>query len=298
MSASSHRIALAFAALILAAPVPALATHVLLISEYLEGTSTNKALELFNPTGLGINLASEAYQNLIYPNGSLTPSSPIDLTGVIQAGDTFVITNALATAQLLSLADQTSGSLSFNGDDAVLLASAGAAVDVIGQIGFDPGTAWGSGSTTTLDHDLRRRAEICEGDQSGMDAFDPVGEWTAFGVDDFSNLSSHSSNCSLLGVPGGGSMVRSGTLRARPNPARVDVEFAFDLSAPGPLRLVVVDLAGRQVRKLMTGTLAAGSHRVVWDGRDDAGRRAPDGVCFARLRQGANEQRVRVAIVR
>ncbi|MBK9743692.1 MAG: hypothetical protein IPO94_12360 [Saprospiraceae bacterium] len=49
----------------------------------------------------------------------------------------------------LAEADQTSGSLTFNGDDAIELVFMTASVDVIGQIGVDPGTEWGTGLTST-----------------------------------------------------------------------------------------------------------------------------------------------------
>jgi hypothetical protein len=44
---------------------------------------------------------------------------------------------------------------------------------VIGQIGFDPGSEWGSGLTSTADNTLRRKPSIEAGDPNGTDAFDP-----------------------------------------------------------------------------------------------------------------------------
>jgi len=46
----------------------------------------------------------------------------------------------------------------------------------------------------------------------------------------------------------------------------------------------VYDLAGRLVRTLHSGVLAAGSHDVVWNGRGDDGRKSAAGVYFFRLK--------------
>ncbi|HSE98588.1 MAG TPA: hypothetical protein VLD57_10015, partial [Blastocatellia bacterium] len=65
-------------------------------------------------------------------------------------------------------------------------------IDVIGQIGFDPGTEWGSGLTSTADNTLRRKASISAGDPNGSDPFDPSVEWDGFATDTFDGLGSHS----------------------------------------------------------------------------------------------------------
>ena len=45
---------------------------------------------------------------------------------------------------------------------------------MIGQIGFHPGSEWGTGDTSTANNALRRKDNICQGDADGSDAFDPV----------------------------------------------------------------------------------------------------------------------------
>lgn len=82
--------------------------------------------------------------------------------------------------------------------------------------------------------------------------------------------------------------------RPLPNPSRGSVTLHFTLPAAGPVMLAVFDLAGRRVRSLATGVLAAGEHTRVWDGRDEAGTAAPPGLYLARLAspQGTAGQRV------
>ncbi|MGH7743109.1 MAG: hypothetical protein ACRENS_13930, partial [Candidatus Eiseniibacteriota bacterium] len=55
--------------------------------------------------------------------------------------------------------------------------------------------------------------------------------------------------------------------RIAPNPARHGCEIAFSLARAGDARLEIFDVAGRRVRSLESGTLAAGSHQARWDGR-------------------------------
>jgi endonuclease I len=151
----------------------------LLISEYYEGSSNDKYIEIYNGTSSDTDLS--AYKISIYANGSSTASSEIPLSGTIAAGSAFIIANSSANGTILALAHATSGSLGFNGDDAVALrTSGGVLVDVIGQIGSDPGTEWGSGATSTADNTLIRKAEVLQGDTDGSNVFDPATEWDGY----------------------------------------------------------------------------------------------------------------------
>ncbi len=71
----------------------------------------------------------------------------------------------------------------FNGNDAVVLRKGTTVIDVIGQIGFDPGTEWGSGLTSTADNTLAAKINCNAGDVIGSDAFDPSLEWDGFATD-------------------------------------------------------------------------------------------------------------------
>lgn len=68
-----------------------------------------------------------------------------------------------------------------------------------------------------------------------------------------------------------------------PNPFLGGSVIAFSLATPTAVDLGVFDVSGRLVRRLSHGRLAAGPHRIEWDGRDGAGRRAPAGIYFVRL---------------
>ena len=186
-------VALALGALLpLAAASPAsAAVSELFFSEYIEGSSNNKALEIYNGTGAAVDLGAGGYNVQVYFNGSTTAGLTINLVGTVANGDVFVIAQSSANATILAQADQTNGSGWFNGDDAGVLRKGTAVIDVVGQIGVDPGTEWGSGLVSTADNTLRRKACVDAGDPIGSDAFDPSVQWDGFATDTFDGLGSH-----------------------------------------------------------------------------------------------------------
>jgi hypothetical protein len=164
----------------------------LFFSEYIEGSSNNKALEIYNGTGTAVDLTAGGYNIQMFFNGSASAGLTINLTGTVADGDVFVIAQSSANATILAQADQTNGAGWFNGDDAVVLRKGTTIIDAIGQIGFDPGTEWGG---VTADNTLRRKNTICAGDPNGTDVFDPSVEWDAFPTDTFDGLGNHVANC-------------------------------------------------------------------------------------------------------
>jgi predicted extracellular nuclease len=96
----------------------------LFLSEYIEGTSNNKALEIYNGTGLAVDLTANAYNVQMYFNGSASAGLTVNLAGVVGPGDVFVLAQSSANATILAQADQTNGAGWFNGDDAVSCARA------------------------------------------------------------------------------------------------------------------------------------------------------------------------------
>jgi predicted extracellular nuclease len=172
----------------------AAATTDLLFSEYVEGSSNNKALEIYNGTGAAVDLTAGDYNVLMSFNGG-TATLEIPLAGTLADGDVFVLAQASADPAILALADLTNGAGWFNGDDAVMLRKGLDVVDSIGQEGFDPGSEWGADLTSTADNTLRRKATVCAGDTDPTNAFDPAVEWDGFATNTFDGLGSHTADC-------------------------------------------------------------------------------------------------------
>lgn len=89
------------------------------ISEYLEGTSLNKAVEVHNCEAAETPL-SGVYLCVV-TNSAMTCSSSIPLSGAVAAGGTYVLCNSSLTLGLGAFCDQSTGALNFNGDDRLVL---------------------------------------------------------------------------------------------------------------------------------------------------------------------------------
>ena len=225
------------------------------ISEYVEGSSTNKAVEIYNPTDAPIDLS--AYTLRVYFNGATTANVNQVLNGTVGAGDTFVFADNL----LAAFADQTTGAGLWNGDDAIVLWKGTTVVDSLGQVGFDPGTEWGTGLTSTMDNTLRRAASVCTGDTNPNDAFDPAVEWVGFASNTFDGLGSHT-----CGEAGPQPTVIN---EFSASTAGTDVEYVELLAEPG------TDLSGVRVLEIEgdAGTSLGVVDEVVSFGApDDEGR--------------------------
>jgi len=87
-------------------------------------------------------------------------------------------------------------------------------------------------------------------------------------------------------------------LAAHPNPTSGQTEIGFTLPADGRAALRVYDVAGRLVRTLAEGPMAAGVHRARWDGLDTRGRAARSGIYFAKLEFGKTLRSERILLMR
>ena len=134
----------------------------LFISEYVEGSSYNKYIEIFNGTVSSKNLAD--YKLQLFTNGSPTVSTDVVLSGTLQSGQTIVYENSLATIYLGPA--YFNSAVNFNGNDAVAIykISTASYTDIFGTIGQDPGAlGWVNGSYSTVDKTLVRKATVTGG---------------------------------------------------------------------------------------------------------------------------------------
>ncbi|MBP3041298.1 thermonuclease family protein, partial [Bacillaceae bacterium Marseille-Q3522] len=160
----------------------------LFISEYIEGGSNNKAIEIYNGTGSSADLS--AYSLELYTNGAAAASQELFLSGQLASGAVHVLAHPSADAAILALADTKNGAvINFNGDDAVVLKHNGNIIDVFGKIGEK--SNWGTGDFSTKDHTLVRKNSVTSGDEVGNDDFDPAVEWESFPKDTFTQLGQH-----------------------------------------------------------------------------------------------------------
>ena len=200
----------------------------LFISEYVEGTSYDKAIEIYNPTNNPVNLSG--YIVARFGNGSSTwvntSTGGIDTTqlrGIIGAHDVWVLTNNNASPAtspaLIALADQLdhiyTAPTYMNGNDAIVLYKGTTIIDIFGKTGdaaMIPSTAngWsaiapydgspGTGVIWTQDHTLVRKPTVTQGvTVNPSPEFIVTAQWDSLPVNTFTGLGSHSCSC-LTGI--------------------------------------------------------------------------------------------------
>lgn len=150
----------------------------LFISEYVEGSSSNKAIEIYNGTGAPVDLSNYSLRK--QSNGSGSYVGNLALSGTLNNGETYIIANSSASSVILDLADLTSGNspMDFNGNDAVALFKNGTQIDEVGV--FNQTANWG------IDVTLRRKSSI-----TSPAATYNAANWDSFSTDTFSGLGSH-----------------------------------------------------------------------------------------------------------
>ncbi|MES2104282.1 MAG: ExeM/NucH family extracellular endonuclease [Pseudomonadota bacterium] len=167
----------------------------LFFSEYAEGSSNNKAIEIYNPTAAAVDLG--IYKVKLYANGAVNPTTTLSLAGSIASGATLTLYNSSTAAARVSEIQgvkQTSGVANFNGDDAITLEKNGSVVDSFGQVGFQPsGGAWTSASNTavtTVNKTLRRKTGIIHGSIPAASpvVWNPALEWDVYDQDTFTGF--------------------------------------------------------------------------------------------------------------
>nr|WP_245676699.1 lamin tail domain-containing protein [Bacillus solimangrovi] len=138
-------------------------------SEYIEGSSYNKALEIYNGTDQTIDLSQYTIElsNL---------SSSISLRGTLGSGEVFVIANPNAESAILAESDVTDSNMVYNGDDSVTLKQNGTVIDVIGT----------AGTSFAKDKTLVRNSDITSGSSSYNSS-----EWTIYPSNTFNYIGSY-----------------------------------------------------------------------------------------------------------
>ncbi len=151
----------------------------LFISEYVEGSSFNKALEIANFTGNNVNLSG--YNLRRQGNGSGNWEAAYNLSGTLNNGRTFVVSHSSASTTIKNKADRTTSSspLTFNGNDAIGLFKNNVLIDIIGR--FNGGT-----SNFAKDVTLRRKSSVSSPRTTYL-----ASQWTRLGINTSSGLGTH-----------------------------------------------------------------------------------------------------------
>lgn len=169
----------------------------LFFSEYVEGSSNNKALEIVNNTDADVDLTGFSIKR--QKDGGVDGDvweNELQLSGTILRKDVYVIINGSASLQKLKdeadfvqpNASETNfgAPINFNGNDPVGLFKNGVLVDVIG-------TYNGGSSNFAINKTLRRKIGVSKPNTT----FDLANEWDEYSQDTVDDIGTHSSILSV-----------------------------------------------------------------------------------------------------
>ena len=182
----------------------ALSSCSLFFSEYAEGSSNNKYLEIYNPGVAEVSLEGYALAHTV--NAPAVPGTyetwvELPTTATIAPGSVFRVVHSQAALELLNNADFTYSSLS-NGDDGFGLVYGTPTdfdlLDIIGDWNADPGSGWSVAGVdnATANHTLIRKPSVLDGNDGDWVASagtnETDSEWVVLESDDWSNFGAHS----------------------------------------------------------------------------------------------------------
>ncbi|MFL0093369.1 endonuclease [Tenacibaculum maritimum] len=144
------------------------------ISEYLEGNSYNKAIEIANITGYTIDLSTYSLKKVT--NGSGTWSNILSLNGTLNDKEVYVIAHGNSSEEIRNKANITNnGVMSFNGNDAIGLFKNDTLIDLLGYT---------NESVVFSQNEILRRKPYT----ISPNPFYRIAEWGIFTQEDLSDL--------------------------------------------------------------------------------------------------------------
>jgi endonuclease I len=206
----------------------------LFFTEYLEGSSNNKALEITNKTSGSINLSSYSIKR--QTNGSGSWSSGISLLGTLTSGSKFVIVNNFISSSCYSSGSANLSTnaieMTFNGNDAIGLFKNGVLIDIIGI--FNGGSV-----NFAADETLRRKTTVT----APSTTFKKATQWDSFTTD----------TCTGIGNRLNGNSLGDIDFNVYPNPS--EGYFNIDFQNPKEnYNVEIYSLLGQKVFEKETNT--------------------------------------------
>ena len=87
-------------------------------------------------------------------------------------------------------------------------------------------------------------------------------------------------------------------LQNYPNPFNPETSIRYDLPQAAEVRLILYNLRGQELRRLVDRKQDAGFHSVTWDGQDAVGRQVASGVYLSRISAGEFTEAKKLTLLR
>ena len=233
----------------------------LFFSEYAEGSSSNKYLEIYNGTGDAVSLDDVVILGN-YNGNPWSETFTFESGAVVAAGDVYVVASSDADAAIIALADEIHAYAdpwyitAFNGDDVRALAEINGTdttiIDIIGTLeGGDPGSGWDVAgiANATKDHTLVRKSSVTVGNggewNSSSGTSEDNSEWHVLDQNTWDYLGSHPHEMSVsepaieITSPENGSILFSGDVTIEFSVTDFSVDEAGGMDADGHIHYVL-----------------------------------------------------------
>lgn len=230
----------------------------LFISEYAEGSSNNKYVEIYNPLNSAVNLSTYSLKGSSN-GGGWKAARDFALSGTLNPGETLIVCTNQADASILALTAAEfqlayESPVHYNGDDAIGLFNGSNLIDIIGDPDSDPGSSWSVGTSgSTAEKTLVRKNTVTQGNlvwSTSAGTTDENSEWFVLAQDTWSFAGSHPhTEAALLSIFDFDNQV----VKVYPNPVETKLNF---IGLTSPVQVIVFDMLGkRQLQSKLTNTL-------------------------------------------
>jgi len=239
----------------------------LFISEYAEGSSNNKYVEIYNPLNSAVDLSNYSLKGS--NNGSgWKAERDFALTGTLNSGETLIVCTNQADASILGLTTEGfqlgyESPVHYNGNDAIGLFNDSNLIDIIGDPDSDPGSSWSVGAEgSTKDMTLVRKISVTQGNlvwSTSAGTTDENSEWFVLPKDTWTFAGSHPHTA--LSIFNFNNQV----VKVYPNPVQTKLNFS---GLTSPVKATVFDMLGKRqlqsevINSLDVSSLKSGLYMV------------------------------------
>ena len=241
----------------------------LFISEYAEGSSNNKYVEIYNPLNSAVDLSNYSLKGS--NNGSgWKAERDFALTGTLNSGETLIVCTDQADASILGLTTEGfqlgyESPVHYNGNDAIGLFNDSNLIDIIGDPDSDPGSSWSVGAEgSTQDRTLVRKISVTQGNlvwSTSAGTTDENSEWFVLPKDTWTFAGSHPHTEAALSIFNFNNQV----VKVYPNPVQTKLNFS---GLTSPVKATVFDMLGKRqlqsevINSLDVSSLKSGLYMV------------------------------------
>lgn len=88
------------------------------------------------------------------------------------------------------------------------------------------------------------------------------------------------------------------TSKIYPNPFNPETTISFNIPKPGKVNLSIYNIKGQLVKTLLDEETSAGTHSLVWNGKDERGKSVATGIYFSKIKTDTDIQTKKMLLMK